>query len=218
MKDYLLFLDTETSGIPLRWDRSYMDDSNWPHVLQLAWKLYDIDRREVKQFNAYIYEPEVSIDATATQVHGITIDFLRTHGLRRKETLRNLAYIIKKYDPIIIGHFIELDTLVLSAEFYRSGLPNPFVGRALFCTMLNSKNYVVNPSIKFLRLPQLYEFLFKTELTKHHEAAHDAWVTAQCFFELWDRQEITEETLDEQRLSFNRKFDFLQIPINKKTS
>lgn len=39
--DYLLFLDTETTGLPTRWDWPCAELQYWPRVAQLAWLVYD---------------------------------------------------------------------------------------------------------------------------------------------------------------------------------
>ncbi|GHE42444.1 3'-5' exonuclease [Sphingobacterium griseoflavum] len=205
MKDYLLFIDTETSGIPKRWNRPYSDDKNWPAVIQLAWIIYTADGQEIKRSSKYIYEHDIAISATSRQIHGITIDFLKNHGGRRKDILRKFAYDIKKYTPLIIGHFVELDVQVLSADFFRAQLQNPFQNQALFCTMLVSKKYAVNPSSEYLRLVQLHEELFDERPREIHEAEHDAEVTARCFFEMRRRETVTEQDISSQQLRFTRE-------------
>lgn len=208
MKNYLLFIDTETSGIPLRWNRPYSDDRNWPNVIQVAWIIYATDGTEIKRTNKYIYEDDIDIAPASYDVHGITIEFLRQRGNKRKEVLRKLAHDIQKYTPLIIGHFVELDVQVLSADYYRARLRNPFVDQSFFCTMLDSEKYAFNPSVNYLRLPQLHEHLFDRPLTDPHEAEQDAVATARCFFELWNRHGITELDIQQQQKLFSQKLNF----------
>ncbi|WDF70768.1 3'-5' exonuclease [Sphingobacterium oryzagri] len=208
MKDYLLFIDTETSGIPKRWNRPYSDQKNWPSVIQVAWIIYTADGQEVKRMSKYIYEPDIDIAAESEKVHGISLPDLAQKGDRRKEVLRKLAYDIRKYDPLIIGHFIELDVQVLSADYYRAQLQNPFSGQHFFCTMLDSKKYALNPSVAYLRLPQLHEHLFDSSPEETHEAEQDAEVTARCFFELLAREEIVDQDFDTQQTKFSKKLNF----------
>jgi hypothetical protein len=37
---YLIF-DTETTGLPKRWDAPLSDTNNWPRCVQIAWQLHD---------------------------------------------------------------------------------------------------------------------------------------------------------------------------------
>ncbi len=54
MREYLLFVDTETSGIPRDWSKPYSSRDNWPHIAQLAWVVYTKEGDEVKAENHYI--------------------------------------------------------------------------------------------------------------------------------------------------------------------
>lgn len=208
MKNYLLFIDTETSGIPQRWNRPYTDNKNWPYIIQVAWIIFTFDGKEVKRNNKYIYEADIDITRSSYEVHGITEAFLQQQGNKRKDVLRKLAHDIQKYSPLIIGHFVELDVQVLSADYHRARLPNPFIGQSFFCTMLDSEKYVFNPSANYLRLPQLHEHLFDSPLTGLHEAEQDASATAKCFFELRSRQGITEKDIQQQQKIFSQKLNF----------
>jgi len=208
LKSYLLFIDTETSGIPQRWNRPYSDEKNWPHVIQVAWIVYEVNGTEVKRTSKYIYEDDIEISPASYGVHGITSVFLKQYGNKRKEVLRKLTHDIQKYKPIIIGHFVELDVQVLSADYYRANLKNPFIGQSFFCTMLDSEKYAANPSTTYLRLPQLHEYLFDNSLTEIHEAEQDASATARCFFELCGRREITELDIERQQKMFSQKLNF----------
>lgn len=208
LKDYLLFIDTETSGIPKRWNRPYSDQKNWPSVIQVAWIICSADGKEVKRMSRYIYEHDIEIAAASEKVHGINKHFLEKTGDRRKEVLRKLAYDIKKYNPLIIGHFIELDVQILSADYFRAQLQNPFQGQHFFCTMLDSKKYALNPSIEYLRLPQLHEHLFDSSPQETHEAEQDAELTARCFFELLAREEIVDNDFLIQQAKFSKKLNF----------
>ncbi|KGE12448.1 3'-5' exonuclease [Sphingobacterium deserti] len=208
MKGYLLFIDTETSGIPKRWNRPFSDQKNWPSVIQLAWIVYLLDGTEVKRVSKYIFEEDIVISPDSQKVHGISTAHLKEQGDRRKNVLRKLAYDIKKYSPLIIGHFLELDIQVLSADFYRAQLHNPFLDQTFFCTMLESKKYALNPVVGYLRLVQLHEELFDERPLDLHEAERDAEITARCFFELWRRNDITEQDFIKQQSQFLQKLNF----------
>lgn len=209
LKHHLLFIDTETSGIPRRWNRPYSDEKNWPSVIQVAWIIYEANGTEVRRTNKYIYEEDIAIKPASYNVHGITKAFLKQHGDKRKDVLRKLTYDLQKYNPLIVGHFVELDVQVLSADYHRANLRNPFIGQSFFCTMLDSEKYAANPAVTYLRLPQLHEYLFDNPPIEIHEAEQDANATAKCFFELWNRREITESDMERQEKIFSQKLNFL---------
>lgn len=202
MKDYLIFIDTETSGLPKKWDSPYSNLDNWPFAIQIAWIIFDKDGKEIKRENHYIFEEEFTIDKSSQKIHGITLDFLREYGIKRKPVLRKLAYDIKKYNPLIIGHFIELDLHILNVDFKRAGLKHFIAKSNLFCTMLNSRKYAKNPQYRFLPLSALYKYLFGEDPNNMHNALTDAEVTAKCFFELVKQGEIDEEDITQQQAYF----------------
>ncbi len=210
MKEYLLFIDTETSGVPLRWDRPYSDQKNWPSVIQVAWIIYDCHSKEIRRVCEYIYDKDISISKASQKIHGLDIEMLASHGSRRKDVLRKLAHDINKYNPLIIGHFVELDVQVLSADYFRAQLDNPFIGKDFFCTMLSSEKFSYNPQIKYLRLSQLYDHLFDLEPKTLHEAEIDAELTATCFFELCSRNELGKNDFQIQQKRFAENLNILK--------
>ena len=36
-----IILDTETTGLPKRWDAPLSDSENWPRCIQIAWQLHN---------------------------------------------------------------------------------------------------------------------------------------------------------------------------------
>ena len=53
---YIIF-DTETTGLPKRWDAPVTDTSNWPRCVQVAWQLHD-DMGRLLEHRDYIVRPE----------------------------------------------------------------------------------------------------------------------------------------------------------------
>ncbi|UIR56232.1 3'-5' exonuclease [Sphingobacterium sp. SRCM116780] len=206
MKKYILFLDTETSDLPKKWDKKYSDSQNWPHVLQVAWIIFDENFNEIKRTNKYIYEPFIFISPSSEQVHGLKPQFLMKHGENKKVVLRKLAHDIKKYQPLIIGHFLTFDLQVLSAEFFRSRLAIPFQQLTYFCTLWHSKKYVHNPNMVHMNLTSLYETLFEVLPTDAHNAENDADITAKCYFEMIRRNELSILDIENQQAKFQNIF------------
>lgn len=199
MQEYLLFIDTETSGLPRKWNVPYSQNDNWPYALQIAWIIYTKEKKLVKQENHYIWDHTVKISPAAQNIHGITQSFLHTNGESKKEVLQLLLHDLKKFQPLIIGHFIKFDFHILGVEFYRTGIDNPIKQLPTFCTMLATRHLVLNPARKHMPLCNLYELLFKTPLKNGHNALADATATADCFFELMRKGEINEAKIEGQK-------------------
>lgn len=199
VKDFLLFIDTEASGLPKKWDAPYSKEGNWPYAVQVSWIVYNAKGEKIKEENHYIGDNDFSITASSVRIHGLTKNFLAENGEPRRQVMQRLADDLLLYQPLVVGHFIELDKHITGAEFYRTGMPNPLDRLPSFCTMLATTHLIRNPEQKYLRLGDLYSLLFATEQPGQHNALSDAAATARCFFELQQRGEITEEKIEQQQ-------------------
>ena len=194
LNDYLLFIDTEASGLPKKWYLPYNVPGNWPYALQVSWIIYDKEGQKVKEQNHYINDNDFKISPSALRIHGLTKEFLQQNGIAKIELLQLLSDDLAQYNPKVIGHFTELDYHILGAEFYRGGINNPLEKLPIFCIMKASQHLQQNPQSKFLRLGDLYELLFKQPLLAQHNAMTDATATADCYFELVRRNEVKSFT------------------------
>ena len=193
MTDYLLFIDTETSGLPKRWDLPYSTKRNWPSAIQVSWIVFSKDGQKIKEESKYIWEKDILLSPAAHKIHGLTKSFLENNGSARKDVLDLLVKDLQEFQPMVVGHFMELDFHVIGADFYRAGIENPMVDLPSFCTMLATTHLVSNPQVRFLKLGELYQLLFERTLLEQHNALVDAKATAKVFFELQKRKEITGE-------------------------
>lgn len=209
MRAYFLFIDTETTGIPKRWNLPYSETDNWPSAVQVSWMICDENGKEIKRENFYIDDEDLKISFRSFKVHGITKEFLSRNGQKRKSVLEQLSSDIHKYRPLITGHFTEFDIHTLSSDYYRAGLENPFLYSQFYCTMLKSKDYVINPEASYFRLNQLYEFLFNEKMERSHNAMIDAEATAKCFFEIQKRGQISENEIQNIHREIKSKLMFL---------
>ena len=199
MRDYLLFIDTETTGIPRDWAAPYDQDADWPYSVQVAWAVYTKTGELVKTENHYLRNDGFIISETAQSIHGITTEFLEQHGKERREVFACLAADLLAYQPLVVGHFMQLDYHMVGVGFFRSGLENPMAALPTFCTMNASATYLLFPHQNYLRLGEMYERLFRQPLLNQHNALEDACATAKCFFELLRRGDINESTIANQQ-------------------
>jgi DNA polymerase III subunit epsilon len=218
VRDYLLFIDTETSGLPRQWHLPYSEPDNWPYSVQIAWVIYTKTGELVKSESHYIRDPEVDISPEAYRIHGISRDFLLQNGESRQEVLRLLTADLNRFQPLVVAHYMQLDYHMLGAEFYRCGMDNPVEQLPIFCTMLATAPYVSNPRSKYLRLNRLYYILFQREQQNQHEALADSQATADCFFEMLRLGDIRQEQIASQQPLLKRnKTNILQpgclIPV-----
>lgn len=194
MNEYLLFIDTEATGLPKKWYLPYNVPGNWPNAVQISWVVYSREGEKVKEQNYYISNNDLEITETALRIHGLDKDFLQNNGITRKHLLTILSADLNEYHPMIVGHFTELDYHIIGADYFREAIDNPMENLPTFCIMIASRHLQQNPRCKYLRLGDLYELLFKKPLLHQHNAMVDASATADCFFELVKRNEIKSFT------------------------
>ncbi|RSK34577.1 3'-5' exonuclease [Hymenobacter metallilatus] len=197
-QQYLLFIDTETTGLPARWHRPYAEEWEWPNIAQLAWEIYTPAGQLLKAEQAYLQVPAGRLTKQSIAIHGLTAEFLAAQGQEPAAALRRLLADVELYRPRIIGHFLQLDFHVTGAALLRAGLPNPLPGLPQFCTMQVSRTVRPEAPGRPLRLHELHELLFAEPMERLHDAATDAAATARCFFELRRRGIISDAVLNGQ--------------------
>ena len=72
MPEYLLFVDTETTGLPARWNRPYAEEWAWPCIAQVTWVVFTAAGELVKTDQDYLQIPAGHMPAAAIAVHGLT--------------------------------------------------------------------------------------------------------------------------------------------------
>lgn len=163
--------------------------------------------KELKSENHFIKALDYKIDPQSEKIHGISETMTMEKGGSRKQVLKKIFNDLKRYKPLIVGHFMELDNHMLSVGFRRAGMKNILNDYPRFCTMKASSSYRSNYAAQYPKLDELYQTLFKRNFEKHHNALADAKATAACFFELVKRGEINDDTIKKQQKLFKFKKD-----------
>jgi DNA polymerase III epsilon subunit-like protein len=184
-----LFLDTETTGLPLSWDAPASAVSNWPRLVQLAWELHDPGGRPLGAESHLVRPGGFSIPLTAEKIHGISTERAAREGRGLDEVLDAFAAAIEGARAVV-SHNLRFDRNVVEAELHRRGRRSPFEGKTLVCTMLSSTEFCRLPGKRGFKWPTLAELhlaLFGNALREAHDAAVDVSTCSKCFFELEKR-------------------------------
>ncbi|MBN2095520.1 MAG: 3'-5' exonuclease [Candidatus Aenigmarchaeota archaeon] len=176
-----LFVDTETTGL--------CRFGHWPHMVQIAWLIYDEDGEEVA-FQSHIIKPNgFKIPKAAEAIHGISTERALKEGIPLREALRKFSHISER-QKIIIGHNLCFDLGVIRAECRRLNIPSNLPGSEV-CTMKAKPivNYCKLPKengkgYKWPKLCELHKHLFGHVFEEAHDALVDAEACARCFFRL----------------------------------
>lgn len=114
-----LFFDTETTGLPKRYDAPSSDLENWScRLVQLSWLMEDDSKTLLSQGDLIIKPDGFEIPKQASDVHGITTEMALEKGVDLKKAVYYFLGACKMAD-IIVGHNVNYDMHVVGAELIR---------------------------------------------------------------------------------------------------
>ena len=188
-----LFFDTETTGVPLRWDRPCTDTANWPRLVELAWAVHGADEQPLAAETHIVRPAGFTIPKDAERIHGISTARALIDGIPLSEVLARFSGAVDR-STVIVAHNLSFDECVVGAEFVRQKQATGLHGKTRLCTMKGSTEYCRIPGrygFKYPSLSELYFTLFGRALQEAHRAEADVRATAECFFELRRRGVLT---------------------------
>lgn len=164
-------------------------------IIQIAWILCDYNRQIIREKNYYVYSPDLKIEKSSTNVHGLTIEIVKKLGVTMKEVLRAFLQDLNNAD-IVVGHNInQFDIPVTEYNFLLAGLDHDiFKNKLTYDTLLQSIDFCAlpnpyRPGYKYPKLTELYYKLFQRNFTAHN-AMKDTRATYDCFWALVDEKVI----------------------------
>ena len=204
---YLIF-DTETTGLPKRWDAPITDSDNWPRCIQIAWQLHD-DMGKLISHEDYLIQPDgFNIPYDAEKVHGISTELAQEKGI-------TLSLMLEKFNAalsqtkFIVGQNLKFDINIVGAEFHRLQIANLLSQLPVLdtCTEVTASLLQLpggrGGKFKLPNLTELHQYLFNKPFAEAHNATADVEATARCFFELINRAVFTAKELDVDSNYFN---------------
>ena len=199
---YLIF-DTETTGLPKRWDAPITDSDNWPRCIQIAWQLHD-DMGTLVESQDYLVQPEgFNIPFEAEQIHGISTALAEQEGIPLNEVLERFNEALSKA-KFVVGQNVGFDLNIMGAEFHRLSVTNQLQELPVLdtCTEHTAQLCQIpggrGGKFKLPTLTELHQFLFGEPFGEAHNATADVEATTRCFLELIRRKQYTKEQLDVQ--------------------
>lgn len=197
---YLIF-DTETTGLPKRWDAPITDTDNWPRCIQIAWQLHDEMGRLIEHQD-YMVKPEgFNIPYDAERVHGICTELAMEEGLPLGEVLEKFNIALSK-SKFIVGQNVGFDVNIMGSEFHRHGIASNLSAMKVLdtCTEITAELLQMpggrGGKFKLPTLTELHQYLFGEPFAEAHNATADVEATTRCFLELLKRETYTHEELD----------------------
>ena len=169
MKNYILGVDTETTGLlvsksaPLNYQ---------PHVIEVAFIFLNKKLKIKKEWERLI-RPPIPIQKHITNITGMD-DLLVKKEKRFDHYLKAIKQIVENAD-LLFGHNVFFDFRVLQIEFQRRNLK--LKQPPLFCTIEQTRN------VWGIRMKnnEIYEQITRTPFEKSHRAMPDIQATYQIF-------------------------------------
>jgi DNA polymerase-3 subunit alpha len=198
-----LIFDTETTGLPKRWDAPFTDTDNWPRCIQIAWQLHD-DMGKLIEHQDYLIQPDgFNIPYDAEQIHGISTALAEQRGIPIAEVLEKFNAAMAK-TKFVVGQNLGFDLNIMGAEFHRLQVENllqtlPVLDTctehtAGLCKITGGRG----GKFKLPTLTELHQYLFGEPFGEAHNATADVEATTRCFLELVRKQQYSKEQLDVQ--------------------
>ena len=199
---YLIF-DTETTGLPKRFDAPVSDSDNWPRCIQIAWQLHD-GMGNLIEHRDFLVQPEgFNIPYDSEKIHGISTELATRDGVPLEEVIAEFTAAVNKA-KFIVGQNVDFDLNIMGAEYYRLQTDNPMEGKHVLDTCTETTAQLCQlpggrgGKFKLPTLTELHEFLFSEPFAEAHNATADVEATTRCFLELIRRSIFTAEELDVQ--------------------
>jgi DNA polymerase III subunit epsilon len=187
---YLVFYDTETSGIPLWNDPS--EDPRQPHILHLVAIKTDLDLNELDVIDMLI-KPEgytVDEDGEAFKVNGITQAMLDEKGISPEEAVDRFLAATEEANQVI-GHNESFDRRMVRIALKRAGREAEADAwkeqGKFFCTMWKSVSLCAIPKaegkkgFKTPSLSEAYKHFTGKDLNNAHKAVEDVRATIEVY-------------------------------------
>ena len=196
-----LIFDTETTGLPKRWNAPISDSENWPRCVQVAWQLHDEQGTLIEDKNFIVTPEGFDIPYESEQIHGISTALAKKQGIPLNEVLTSFEATLAK-TKYLVGHNVGFDVNIMGAELHRlqrdTSITNLAVldtcteDTALLCQLPGGRG----GKFKLPTLTELYKHLFNESFTEAHNATADVEATSRVFLELIRQNKFSNAKLE----------------------
>ena len=196
-----LIFDTETTGLPKKWNAPITDTNNWPRCVQIAWQLHN-EYGELVEQQDFLIKPEgFNVPYDAEQIHGISTLLADQKGDSLEDVLNYFNEALSK-SKFVVGQNVKFDLNIMGCEFHRKGI-NTNLNELPILDTCTEKTATLcqipggrGGKFKLPTLTELHQHLFNSGFGEAHNATADVEATTRCFLELIRLQNYTISELD----------------------
>ncbi len=196
-----LIFDTETTGLPKKWNAPISDIDNWPRCVQIAWQLHD-EFGQLLERQDYLIKPEgYNIPYDAEKIHGISTLLVQEKGEDLEIVLNAFNEVLSK-TKFVVGQNVKFDLNIMGCEFIRAAIQSNLNDLPVLDTCTETTATLCQlpggrgGKFKLPTLTELHQYLFNSPFEEAHNATADVEATTRCFFELIRIRVFTNEKLD----------------------
>lgn len=196
---YLIF-DTETTGLPKRWNAPISDTDNWPRCVQIAWQLHDAMGQCIEHQDFLIRPDDFNIPYDSEKIHGISTALAQAQGVPLMTVLEAFNNALAKAQ-FVVGQNVGFDLNIMGCEFYRMQLDTSLNDLPVLDTCTETTASLCQlpggrgGKFKLPTLTELHQYLFDLPFAEAHNATADVEATTRCFLELLRRGNFSKEQL-----------------------
>lgn len=184
-----IIFDTETTGLPKRWDAPISDLDNWPRCVQIAWQVHDEVGKLIEHKDFLIQPDGFNIPYDSEKIHGISTELAEQEGVAIGEVLQAFNEALSKA-KFVVGQNLAFDLNIMGSEFLRYDVASPLSDMPVLDTCTETTAELLKlpggrgGRYKLPTLTELHQYLFGVPFAEAHNATADVEATARCFFEL----------------------------------
>lgn len=186
--NFLIF-DTETTGLPKKYNAKWNDLDNWPRLAQFAFMLIDDKGNELESCSTLIKPDGWEIPKEKFFIdNNMSTERCEAEGVDIFPVLRRFQDLLKQSN-YKVSHNINFDNGIVGSEIVRAGITHQlFQYKKGLCTMAKTTSYCAIPfangrGTKWPKLEELHEKLFGMTFSGAHDALEDVRATGRCLIE-----------------------------------
>jgi len=196
----LLFLDTETTGLPAGKDYSNIN------ITEIGWVITDINFNKIKEEN-HLINGDFEITDKITEITGITKQMTIDNGKEITKVL-DIFFNDLKGCQFYIAHNMNYDYNVIKQELTNNKLTKyikTLYDNIQICSMNVLKNIFKENDIKLLnnKLNTCHNYLIKYDVIQTHRALDDVNMIIACFKQI-ENYNIIIHTFCNNNISFGK--------------